>query len=222
MKIGDLNPWPAFSDVLFMLFITTLIGAGVITHWAVSSEERLEEQLKGCGAAKQFMRGLSSCLEAPFDESDAACKVSLGEERLLFRSGQSTLDLASESFAEQLGACLADGLMFAHEDKVLFDSIEFVAIDGYTDCYGEEMENLLLGARRAYTIYGFFIEEVNSRGLPPTLRAELLQKVSIRSYGRNRPRPESPCAKDPEGSRYRAFAADRRVELSINSRLFDQ
>ncbi len=219
MRAGSgINPWPAFADVLFMLFVTTLIAAGVITHWAVRSEERL----KGCGASKDFMVNFSSCVGAPAQETENVCKVSLGEERLRFAEDKATLADTSQEFGRTLASCLVDELVRASADDKLFQSIEFVAIDGYTDCVGDDRKNLGLGADRASTLYGFVLDAVDSRGLEPSLRAQVLSKITIRSFGKSRPLPASPCAKDPDKNRYASSDADRRVEIAVNSRLIGE
>ncbi len=212
---SGINPWPAFADVLFMLFVTTLVAAAVITHWAVRSEERL----KGCGASKDFMVNFSKCVGAPAQETENVCKVSLGEERLRFAEDEATLAESSQEFGRTLASCLVDELVRASSDERLFQSIEFIAIDGYTDCVGDDRKNLALGADRASTLYGFVLDVVEVRGLTPGLRAGVLGKIAIRSFGKTRPLPASPCAEDPDKNRYSSSDADRRVEIAVNSRL---
>jgi outer membrane protein OmpA-like peptidoglycan-associated protein len=212
---SGVNPWAAFADVLFMLFVTTLIASAVITHWAVRSEERL----RGCGASRDFMVRFSACVGAPAHETENVCKVSLGEERLRFAEDQAVLADASQKFGRTLAACLVGQLVVAAEDPSLFDSIEFVAIDGYTDCVGDDRKNLRLGAARASTLYGFVLDDVDKRGLQPGLRAAVLSKVAIRTFGKSRPLSTSPCAVDPVRNQFAASAEDRRVEVAVNSRL---
>jgi outer membrane protein OmpA-like peptidoglycan-associated protein len=110
-------------------------------------------------------------------------------------------------------------LVHASADEKLFQSIEFVAIDGYTDCVGDDRKNLRLGADRASTLYGFVLDAVDARSLQPDLRTAVLSKIAIRSFGKSRPLPSSPCAQDPDKNRYSSSDADRRVEIAVNSRL---
>ena len=65
----------------------------------------------------------------------------------------------------------------------------------------------------------FRSDAVDTRSLAPDLRAAVLSKIAIRSFGKSRPLPLSPCAQDPDRSRYASSDADRRVEIAVNSRL---
>ena len=213
----ELNPWPAFADMLFMLFVTTMVASAVITSWAVGSEEKL----RGCGSSRLFMEEFATCLGAQAHETDNACKVSLEESRLRFKTGEVQLEPQHRKFSMQVADCLADSLseIAVASDGSVFDSIEFVSIDGHTDCVGEEMINLRLGAGRAATLYELFLAAVDERGLDPAIRARVLSKVTIRSFGKSRPLQGSLCSQDPVEGKYAEHAADRRVEIAVNSRL---
>lgn len=223
MSIGDdLNPWPAFADMLFMLFVLSIVSAAAITDWALDSESKL----RGCGSSKVFMEGFAECVDVPPSETESACKVSLEEARLRFQTSDTRLRQESQLFGQSVADCLAKSLIAAaiSDDAQVFDSIEFVSIDGHTDCVGSDVENLRLGSGRALTLYEMFLTAVDTSSvagepLPADLRAAVLSKVTIRSFGKSRPLPDSPCAQDTERGRFAPFDADRRVEIAVNSRL---
>lgn len=214
---GELNPWPAFADMLFMLFVTTMVASVVITSWAVTSEEKL----RGCGSSKVFMEDFADCLGANYVETDNACKVSLGDSRLKFATNQVMLAPAFQQYGQEVATCLADSVavLATVDNPDVLQSIEFISIDGHTDCQGNDINNVRLGAGRASTIYEMFLEAVEERELEPSVRAAVLGKVAVRSFGKARPLPGSPCAADPDGGKFAEHPADRRVEIAVTSRL---
>lgn len=211
------NPWSAFADLLFMLFLTTLMSALIITNWAVQAEDRL----KGCGASQRFMDSFAACVGAPAQESDNACKVSLGEERLRFAEGSASLGGTYAAFGHVVASCLVKHLETAVGEPEQYQAIDVVTIDGYTDCVGGDAMNLFLGAERAATLFGYVTEELDAPRYQSDLelRSRILGKIAVRSFGRNRPHPDSPCGQDPVNQGFAGFAIDRRVEVSVQSRL---
>jgi outer membrane protein OmpA-like peptidoglycan-associated protein len=214
MGPAQLNPWSAFSDLLFLLFLTMALTAAAVVGWAVQAEARLS----GCGAAEEFMLGFAKCLEIEVETSEETCKISITESKLRFNENSTSLNGVSAAFADRLATCLVEALQHAKQRGRL-DAIDVVTIDGYTDCKGNERSNLKLGALRAGEIFDHVLRVIEDRGVSVAERADLLGKVAIRSFGRQRPDPESPCAKDPELGRFADFAGDRRVEISVESRL---
>ena len=96
-----------------------------------------------------------------------------------------------------------------------------MSIDGYTDCVGGDATNLFLGAERAALLFRYVTEELDAPRFQAdlVLRSRILGKIAVRSFGRNRPHPESPCGQDPVNQGFAGFAVDRRVEVSVQSRL---
>lgn len=204
---ATLNPWPAFADLLFLLFVLTLAAAGVVTYWALKSEERL----KGCGASHDLMVEFAKCVNTEPLDTENLCRISLGEDRLRFATNEARLDEGSIEFARLLSHCLVDSLSGRPD---LFESIEFVSIDGYTDCVGETLPNLSLGASRAGTLYRYVLEDLQLRGWSDNKQKQILGKLAIRSFGKTR----APCFTTPD-LHPTNDASQRRVEIAIASRL---
>ncbi|MFN7142778.1 MAG: OmpA family protein [Myxococcota bacterium] len=217
MSHGASNPWPAFADMLFMLFVTTLLGAGVITTWAVRSEERL----KGCGVAEDLMERFQSCVGAERVAESSACKVSIGEDRLRFEEGKAELTGPSEDYARRVAECLVEVVDVALADPEVSERLDVVTIDGFTDCRGDQTDNLQLGALRGAHLFRYVIEAAEAKGWDASHRADVFGRVAIRSFGKNRPTRASPCASGPEKGLFTSFDADRRVEISFQSRLLE-
>lgn len=215
MRAAESNPWPAFADILFMLYVTTLLAAGVITTWAIRSEEKL----RGCGAAAVLVQRFGECLEVDHVENSSACKVSIGEDRLRFQSGKAELSGDSEAYAAMMGACLVKIVDGALADREISERLDVVSIDGFTDCKGDQMDNLELGALRASVLFEHAAAATES--WEPAHRADVLGRITVRSFGKNRPTSGSPCAAGSEKGLFAEFADDRRVEVSFQSRLLD-
>lgn len=202
--------------MLFMLFVTTLLGAGVITTWAVRSEERL----KGCGAADRLVEKFQKCVGVDHVEKSQACKVSIGEDHLRFEEGKAVLSGDSQAYATQVASCLVAVVDDALKDPEIAERLDVVSIDGFTDCKGAQMDNLRLGALRSALMYGFVVDA--TKDWPAPHRADVLGRITVRSFGKNRPTGNSPCASGPEKGMFVNYDADRRVEISFQSRLLDE
>lgn len=215
MRGTESNPWPAFADILFMLYVTTLLGAGVITTWAIRSEERL----RGCGAAATLVERFGECLEIQNIEQSSACKVTIGEQQLRFESGKAALSGGSEDYARRMGDCLVSTVDAALQDPDISERLDVVSIDGFTDCKGDQMKNLELGAARASLLFEYAVAATED--WDPAHRADVLSRITVRSFGKNRPTTASPCASGPEKGLFQEFPDDRRVEVSFQSRLLE-
>jgi outer membrane protein OmpA-like peptidoglycan-associated protein len=203
--------------MLFMLFVTTLLGAGVITTWAVRSEERL----KGCGVAEKLMESFQACVGAERVSESAACKVPIGEDRLRFEEGKAQLTGASQQYARQVATCLVDVVDTALADPAISERLDVVTIDGFTDCRGDQADNLQLGAVRGAHLFRYVIDAAKAKGWDAGRQADVFGRIAIRSFGKNRPTRHSPCASGPEKGMFTSFDADRRVEISFQSRLLE-
>lgn len=217
MRAVESNPWPAFADILFMLYVTTLLAAGVITTWAIKSEQRL----KGCGAAAALVDsfGKRLSLDGERAERSTACKVSIGEDRLRFESGKAELTGDSKEFAQRMGIALVETVDEALKDAAIAERLDVVSIDGFTDCKGDQIKNLQLGALRASLLFEHAVAA--TKDWDAAHRADVLSRITVRSFGKNRPSEQSPCASGPEKGLFTEWPNDRRVEISFQSRLLE-
>lgn len=219
MSRSSANPWPAFAEMLFMLFVTTLLASGVITTWAIRSEERLH----GCRSVDTLLDGFEACTGETRVDRDQACKVSIGEDRLQFETRSSRLSRSSEEYGRLVAHCIVQVVEHAIDDPAVNATFDVVTIDGFTDCVGSPVDNVRLGAERGQLLYSYAVAEV--AGETYARQADIMSRIAVRSFGKTRPRPDSPCSGNPNPAEKGMFADhpnDRRVEISFHSRLREE
>jgi hypothetical protein len=233
-----LNFWPAFSDMMLALFICGVTAAAVLRREKVEIEgqkqalegentalrqeiTRLKANGLTCSAeTQQFIDTLVECVETdvgrPGLVAKDVCAVSVGEDLVGFRYGLARpLPGSSGAHARTLARCLYDAEKdFLRKSPAAFGAIESIYLDGHTDCKGDDLENVRLGAERAMFLYDLYRDEANKDGeASPEDVKRLVSKVNLRSFGSHLPTKASECATAGKDAR------DRRVTVAVKPRV---
>lgn len=218
------NPWPAFADMTMMLFVVALGGAAAVVadhekdrrelkkreQEIVKLKEQIPKRRAECGDATPFLGKLQSCMDTRgLAVTQENCKIRVGEDRIRFQTNSATIEKEFEDNAHTLAGCLIEaGAAISpggERDDAARGGVEAIHIDGYTDCVGENLSNLSLGAKRAESLYKLILEKLDGASDPP-----LLRRLAVRSFGENRPKGSrsTPCP-------VTGIETDRRVTISV-------
>jgi outer membrane protein OmpA-like peptidoglycan-associated protein len=222
----SLNFWPAFTDMLFVLFVCVLVAAFGFrkSEQAAKAEvedlkRKLQKQMR-CGGAKTFLDDFRKCTNEALNKDvlkEDKCSVSIGEELIKFGPRRKTLSVGSEAYsnAQVLAKCIVQSeKKFAETERENFNKLKAIHIDGHTDCKGGDTANLWLGMHRAYALYELVsIAMVQEAPSDETLQQELLSRIAVRSFGEHK-RANGGLCTDEEWS-----DADRRVTVSVELKL---
>ncbi len=233
----EVNVWPGFSDIMFMLAVSTLVVAGAVVMAEREQAKTLAEweakliaygiDLKSkseCGRSTPVIEQLRACLERKgIKVRLRGCSIEV-ENAVLFDSRSSVLSSAAREKIERFAPCITDAAKSVAEMPRSGIGLDSIVIEGHSDRCGYENWQLAndsgmgLAALRAQAVYNVVFEQlIKAAGRPDAGPVEpLLARITTRSLGPYRPVSGAECTCDPVSA---GCEADRRVEIVVQGRV---
>ena len=239
----EINFWPAFADILFLLFVLVMVAGSnyidvpdnlseaqekikeLLTK-IVSLEDENQRLIKENDALKEITKnGELKCGIA----EDFLIRVKIDLDQVGIGSSIKDCGLQlEESLLYEFGSAqLKDPvkarqllrIIIEHADDLIQTSpgaIDTIAIGGHADCRGSSESNYFLGAQRAMSLYNLAKQIIINEDYTPEGRNRLLAYMTTRSFGEYRPLDVTDCS-CALGSVYdrKKCAINRRVEIII-------
>ncbi len=242
----EINVWPGFSDLMFMLAVSTLVVAGGIVLAMNERDDRLDAQeavlakldarlrdlgidpdeAEPCGLGGPVINQLQKCLgEARVDVERRGCSLAV-KSTILFEKNDDRLRPDANRAVERLAPCVVAAARSVAEQPVVAGvGLDSLVIEGHTDRCGyeswAEANNVGMGlaATRAKAVYDVVFRAViqDPELSGGGLRERILARIVTRSLGPYRPLADSTC--DCSRSTEGSCEADRRVEIVVQGRI---
>lgn len=235
----ELNIWPGFSDLMFMLAVSMLVVAGgvvVVVREQAKRQAAQEEKLHAlgidvdsrqpCGLSTPVIDDLRACLERNAIHVESRGCSLVVKSAILFSTRSVVLSGESRRTVERVAPCIISAARRVAEMPSAGFGLDSVVIEGHADRCGYEgwkqanEAGMAYAAGRAQAVYNAVFEQlVQDEELTRSgLREPVLARITTRSLGPYRPLKDSACDCRSDNA---ACEADRRVEIVVQGRVGD-
>lgn len=235
----EVNVWPGFSDLMFMLAVTMMVVSGGVVMSVNRQAAELGKQRQTlkemgldpdaqepCGLGAKVIKDLRACLNgASVSVTQRGCGLMI-DSAILFGLNDARLTTGARRTVERVAPCIVDAAKAVASTQITDGAgLDSIVIEGHTDrCFYENWDavnkkgGMGLAADRASTVYNVVFEQVTSgpAAAPPGERERILARITTRALGPFRPVDDSKCDCREKAT---ACDGDRRVEIVVQGRV---